>query len=90
MRSSHLPDQPFVPIDKETCKVKEEYEPWTSEGNLLNWTNLEENKAEDGGDDEFGKRTLRATLMHYLDNELWIVAPYYKNDQVKRMAVEVY
>jgi hypothetical protein len=38
IRSGHLPEEPFVALDSETCKVQENYEPWTSEDNLLNWT----------------------------------------------------
>lgn len=37
IRSSHLPDQPFVELDYESCAVKENYQPWTSQDNLLNW-----------------------------------------------------
>lgn len=51
IRSSHLPNEPFAPIDIATKKIKEEYEPWTSEGNLLNFTDLEENKQVDGDEE---------------------------------------
>ena len=59
MRSSHLPDEPFAPIDKQTCKVREEYTPFTSEGNLLSFTKTDEGSTE--GSPENGYRYLRAT-----------------------------
>ena len=91
MRSSHLPDQPFVPIDKDTCKPKEEYEPWTSEGNLLNFSKTDEESKE--GNAETGFRYLRVTQMHYLNNELWIGVPYYASDynsSIKGLVMEVW
>ena len=91
LRSEHLPDQPFVELDVETCKVKEGYEPWTSEGNLLNWTKTDVASTE--GDEENGFRYLRATQMHFLNNELWIMVPYYESDYnsaIKRLVVEVW
>ena len=42
IRSAHLPIEPFVELDPETCEVKENYEPWTSEDNLLNWSSADE------------------------------------------------
>jgi hypothetical protein len=59
IRSSHLPNEPFVELDPDTCKVKEGYEPWTSEGNLLNWTSDTEQSTI--GDEENGYRYLRPT-----------------------------
>ena len=59
VRSSHMPDQPFAELDPETCKVKENFDPWTSEGNLLNFASKEEESKE--GDREKGFRYLRAT-----------------------------
>ena len=38
IRSGHLPNEPFVELDKATHKVKEGFEPWTSTDNLLSWT----------------------------------------------------
>ena len=86
-----MADEPFVLLDRDTCKVKEGYEPWTSEGNLLNWSKTDEQSTE--GDSDKGFRYLRATQMHYHDDELWIVAPYYEGayeSSIKRLVVEVY
>jgi len=94
LRSSHLPDQPFVELDVEKCAVKEDYEPWTSEDNLLNWS--EDNETGEVQESETdGYRLLRPTQMHYFDNELWIIVPYYRTNKytsgtIKRLVVEVW
>ena len=91
LRSGHLPDQPFVELDVETCKVKEDYEPWTSEGNLLNWT--DDSVQSTIGDDEGGYRYLRSAQMHYLNDELWVIVTYNTKEyqsRVKRLVIEVY
>lgn len=80
-----------MPIDKDSCKIKEDYEPWTSEGNLLNFTKTDEESKE--GSEEGGYRYLRGTRMHYLNGELWIVVPYYESNYesaIKRYVVEVW
>jgi len=74
IRSGHLPEEPFVELDSDKCAVKESYTPFTSEGNLLNWTKDGENSTD--GDDNRGYRYLRATQMHYKNNELWVMAVY--------------
>ena len=74
LRSGHLPDEPFVELDVETCKVKEGYEPFTSQDNLLSWTSDTEQSTI--GDEQQGFRYLRGAQMHYLNGELWIMATY--------------
>jgi len=94
LRSGHLPDQPFVPLDYEKCAVsEEEFTPWTSEDNLLNWQSIDSPSMI--GDDEGGYRWLRATQMHYLNNELWIIVPYldtkdWSSGSIKRYVIEAY
>ena len=91
VRSGHLPDEPFVPLDRETCKVAENYQPFTSEDNLLNWTSDSEQSAI--GSAEKGYRYLRGAQMHYRDNELWIMASYKEStwdSPIKQYVVEVY
>ncbi len=90
IRSGHLPNEPFVELDPETCMVKENYEPYTSEDNLLNWTSEESSNF---GDEEGGYRYLRPTQMHYLNKELWIIVPYYAKEytsSIKRLVIEVW
>ena len=91
VRSGHLPGEPFVPLDRETCKVAENYEPWTSEGDLLNWTSDSEQSAV--GSAERGYRYLRGAQMHYLDGELWVMASYKEStwdSPIKQCVVEVW
>ena len=91
LRSGHLPNEPFVELDIEECKVKENYEPWTSTDNLLNWTDSEAQSTV--GSAETGYRYLRPTQMHYMNSELWVVAPYYADkysSSIKRLVIEVY
>lgn len=91
LRSGHLENEPFVELDIDQCKVKEDYTPWTSEDNLLNWTKTDEQSTI--GNEEDGYRYLRPTQMHYHNGELWIMVPYYTNSYtspIKRLVVEVY
>ena len=59
LRSSHLPNEPFLPLDREACKIKENYESFTSEDNRLNWSSCTENSSI--YDAARGYRYLRAT-----------------------------
>jgi len=91
IRSAHLPDQPFVELDVDTCKVMEDYEPWTSEDNLLNWT--DNTTQSTVGNDEDGYRYFRGAQMHYLNDELWVIVPYFAKEytsSLKRLVIEVY
>ena len=91
IRTGSQPDEPFVELDVETCKVKEGFQKWTSDDNLLNWANKEAAAPE--GDDEKGYRYLRSSQMHYLDDELWIGVPYHESDyesSIKGLVMEVW
>ena len=91
MRSGHLEDQPFVELDTESCKAKEDFTPWTSEDNLLNWTKSDVQSSI--GSEAEGYRYLRPTQMHYHNNELWVMVPYYQDSYtspVKRLVIEVF
>lgn len=91
IRSGHLEDHPFVELDPETCKVKDNFTPWTSQDDLLKWSKTDVQSTI--GDSDTGFRYLRPTQMHYHDGELWIVAPYYTDafdSPIKRLVVEVY
>ena len=91
IRSKHLSDEPFAEIDPETCKIKENFTKWTSDDNLLNWTN---DRVPDG-DAERGYRKLNMTQMHYLNNELWVIAAYWSErsedgGSLKQYVIEVW
>ena len=71
--------------------MKEGYEPFTSTDDLLKWTSDTEDSTI--GDSEKGFRYLRATQMHYRDDELWVMAVYKESSwtsSVKQYVIEVY
>ena len=91
IRTGTEPNEPFVELNVETCRVKEDFQKWTSDDNLLNWADTGAVAVE--GDDEKGYRYLRGSQMHYLDNELWIGVPYYESDynsSIKGLVMEVW
>jgi len=71
--------------------VKEGFEPWTSQDNLLNWTDSSTQSTV--GNDEDGYRYFRGAQMHYLNEELWVIVTYFAKEYtspLKRLVIEVY
>jgi len=65
IRSGHLEDHPFVELDPETCKVKDNFTPWTSQDDLLKWSKTDVQSTI--GDSDTGFRYLRPIPLHKED-----------------------